>query len=82
MTDHPDLIGMGIDERTALVVNVRSRILNVIGDSYVVACIPGPVGRPARLEILKPGDEANFTNLKDEEDPDLAIAPALDIEAL
>jgi len=82
LTDHPDLIGMGIDERTALVVNVRSRLLNVIGDSYVVACIPGLAGRPARLQILKPGDEANFTNLKDEEDPDLAIVPALEIGGL
>jgi cyanophycinase len=82
LSDHPDLIGLGIDERTALVVNVRSRILNVIGDSYVVACVPGPVGHPARLEILKPGDEANFSHLKDEENPSLGIAPALDLEAL
>ena len=78
LTDHPDLIGLGIDERTALVVNVRSRLLNVIGDSYVVACVPGPAGHPARLEILKPGDEANFSRLKEEEDPGLAIVPALE----
>ena len=82
LTDHPDLIGLGIDERTALVVNVRSHLLNVVGDSYVVACVPGPVGRPARLEILKPGDEANLSRLKEEEDPGLAIVPALDLGAL
>jgi cyanophycinase len=82
LTDHPELIGLGIDERTALVVNVRSHLLNVIGDSYVVACVPGPEGRPARLEILKPGDEANLASLKDVEDPSLAIAPALDLESL
>jgi cyanophycinase len=82
LTDHPELIGLGIDERTALVVNVRSHLLNVIGDSYVVACVPGPEGRPARLEILKPGDEANLANLKDVEDPSLAVAPALDLESL
>jgi cyanophycinase len=82
LTDHPELIGLGIDERTALVVNVRTHLVNVIGDSYVVACVPGPEGRPARLEILKPGDEANLASLKEAEDPSLAIAPALDLEAL
>jgi cyanophycinase len=82
LTDHPDLIGLGIDERTALVVNVRSRLLSVIGDSYVVACVPGPAGYPPRLEILKPGDEANFAQLKEAKDPSLAIAPALDLDAL
>jgi cyanophycinase len=82
LTDHPDLIGLGIDERTALVVNVRSHVLNVVGESYVVACVPGPVGHPARLEILKPGDEANLARLKEEEDPGLAIVPALDLGAL
>ena len=82
LTDHPDLIGLGIDERTALVVDVRSHLLKVIGDSYVVACVPGLEGHPARLEILKPGDEANLTRLKELEDPSLAIAPALDLESL
>jgi cyanophycinase len=82
LTDHPDLIGLGIDERTALVVNVRSHLLNVIGDSYVVACVPGVEGHPARLEILKPGDEVNLAKLKEVDDPSLAIAHALDLESL
>lgn len=82
LIDHPNLIGLGIDERTALVVNVRSRLLNVVGDSYVIACVPGPIGSPARLEILKPGDEANLANLWDAKGPGLAIAPPIDLEAL
>ena len=82
LTDHPDLIGLGIDEKTALVIHLRSHLLNVIGDSYVVACVPGPVGHPARLAILKPGDEANLAHLREVDDPSLAIAPALDFEAL
>jgi cyanophycinase len=82
LMDHPNLIGLGIDERTGLVVNVRSRLLNVVGDSYVIACVPGPIGSPARLEILKPGDEANLANLWEAKGPGLAIAPALDLEAL
>jgi len=82
LTDHPDLIGLGIDERTALVVNVRSHLVNVIGDSYVVACVPGPEGHPARLEILKPGDEASLVRLKEVDDPSLAIAHSLELESL
>jgi cyanophycinase len=82
LSDHPDLVGLGIDERTALVVNVKTCLLNVIGDSYVVACVPGSVGNPARLQILKPGDEASLAALKEAEDPSLAIAPALNLDSL
>jgi cyanophycinase len=79
LEDHPDLIGFGIDERTALVVNVRDSRLRVIGDSYVLACVPDQSGRPARLEILKPGDEADVATLKD---PGKQIVSSVDLEAL
>jgi cyanophycinase len=79
LEDHTDLIGFGIDERTALVVNVRDSRLRVIGDSYVFACVPDHDGHPARLEILKPGDEADLAKLKDPEKP---IVPTIDFEAL
>jgi cyanophycinase len=81
LSDHPDLVGLGIDERTALVVNVQSRRMSVIGDSYVVACVPGPAGQPARLDVLKPGDEASFARLTGEAGPTLTIAPALRLGA-
>jgi cyanophycinase len=83
LSDHPDLVGLGIDERTALVVNIRNRQMNVIGDSYVVACVPGPAGQPARLEVLKPGDEANFARFKEQDGdaPGLTVAPALQLDA-
>jgi cyanophycinase len=80
LSNHPELIGLGIDERTALVVNVRSHLLSVIGDSYVVACVPDPKGdHPARLEILKPGDRTNLSILKDR---GTNVASAIDFEAL
>jgi cyanophycinase len=82
LSDHPDLIGLGIDERTALVVNLRTRILHVMGDSYVVACVPGPAGQPPRLAFLKPGDETNLVTLKEAEDPSLAIAHPIDLGTL
>jgi len=82
LSDHPNLIGLGIDESTALIFDVKSHLMNVIGDSYVVACVPGSVGHDARLEILKPGDQANLSTMKNLDDPSLAIAPAAAREAL
>lgn len=80
LTTHPELIGLGIDENTALVVNIRSRLLSVIGDSYVVACVPDPKGdQPARVEFLKAGDQADFSALRD---PNTNIVSAIDFEAL
>ena len=54
LADHPDLVGFGIDEGTALVF--RGDRLSVIGDSYVVACRPAGPERSAQLDFLKPGD--------------------------
>ncbi len=80
VADHPELIGLGIDERTALIVNIRSHLLSVVGESYVVACVPNPNGgNAARLEILKPGDQTDLSTLKD---PATDVASAIDFEAL
>ena len=68
---HPELIGFGVDERTALEVRLRSNRLSVIGDSYVVACVPNPRERLARVEILKRGDETTLVALRES---DLAIS--------
>ena len=55
LAEHPGLIGFGIDEGTALVL--RGDQLSVVGNSYVVACMPSSPDRSSRLEILKPGDQ-------------------------
>lgn len=62
---HPDLIGFGVDERTALEVCLRNNHLSVIGDSYVVACLPGAQDHAARVEILKRGDETSLVALRE-----------------
>jgi cyanophycinase len=78
LAGHPDLIGFGIDEGTALVVRPRDRHLRVIGDSYVVACVPGAsTGQPPRFEILKRGDETDLTALRQ---PDANITSAIDLD--
>ena len=35
---HPDLLGLGIDESTALVVDIHAKRLHVLGNSFVIAC--------------------------------------------
>jgi len=65
LSSHPELVGLGIDEQTALVVDVREHHLSVIGNSYVVACMPDKDSRQfPRLRFLKPGDQTDLANLK------------------
>lgn len=66
---HPELIGFGIDERTALLVQPRSGSLTVIGDSYVMAVVPMPDRPDPRLEILKAGDETSLEGLRNPAQP-------------
>ena len=68
---HPELIGFGVDERTALEVRLRNNRLSVIGDSYVVACVPNSGDRHARVEILQRGDETSLVALRES---DLAVS--------
>lgn len=77
---HPDLIGLGVDEQTALEVDVRSRRARVLGRSYVVAYVPAAGDTSPRVELLKPGDEADLDALKT---PDShAVASALELETV
>ncbi len=62
------LVGLGVDEGTALVVDLKARRARVEGKSYVVACIADPPALPAddtslipiRTEALKAGDEVDL----------------------
>lgn len=61
---HPQLIGLGIDERTALAVEVRTWRMNVIGESYALVCVPALGAHSARIEVLKPGDDVLLSQLR------------------
>ena len=78
---HPDLTGFGIDEGTALVVDVKNRRLNVIGRSYVVAFFPETRGEATsiRREYLSDGFEVDIDRLR--KSPDSAIVAGLDLDA-
>lgn len=62
---HPDRVAFGIDESTALVVQVQKGRLGVIGSSYVMACIPKTEAGTRRFEIMKPGDHIDIAGLID-----------------
>lgn len=56
---HPGLVGLGIDEGTALIVHGRE--LRCLGDSTVTVCLAAAGGRPAREIELKSGQASDFT---------------------
>lgn len=62
--EQPNLIGFGVDEGTALVVQVPHGRLGVIGKSYVMACLAEENDPSPRVEILKPGDRTNLHSLR------------------
>lgn len=61
LTNYPGLVGFGVDEQTALVV--QGRRLSVEGNSKVITCLPGTSGQPVKRAELKPGDQADLIAL-------------------
>lgn len=59
---HRDLVGLGIDEGTALVV--EGNHLSVVGESEVVVCSPASTDRPAEVHSLAAGAEADLGELR------------------
>lgn len=60
----PTLIGFGIDEGTALVVQVSKGRLGVLGDSYVMVCVPHTEQGEPRYEAMKRGDQIDLDALR------------------
>jgi cyanophycinase len=58
---HPGSFGLGIDDGAAVVV--KERRLAVLGDSYALTCLSASSVRPARLQVLKAGDQADLVAL-------------------
>jgi cyanophycinase len=74
LNDHPNLVGFGIDERTALIVRVRDQRLTVVGESYVVAYVPESPDQAPRFEVLQRGDTTDLVSLRESESPIASIA--------
>ena len=69
LEQHPDLIGFGIDEGTALQYGVESGRFQVLGQSSVVACVIRKSADKEKnskllLQFLNPGDESDVERLR------------------
>lgn len=56
---HPQLVGLGVDEGTALVV--QGRTMRCVGDSTVTVCVAAGGGRDTSEIVLKPGEVSDLT---------------------
>lgn len=64
LDQQPTLIGFGIDEGTALVVQVAKGRLGVLGNSYVMVCVPQTEQGEPRYEAMKRGDQIDIDALR------------------
>ncbi len=62
---HTGLIGLGVDEQTAMVYSIATDRLEILGDSYVVACVPR--NNKLDIEFLQAGDDIRLSDLRKEE---------------
>ena len=76
---HPNLVGIGIDESAALVVSLGDRRVRVVGNSYIVVCLPEKIGTQYRVEVdfYNPGDEFQ---LSEPGKPELMLASSSIVE--
>jgi len=61
---HPELIGLGIDEQTAAVIELKTQRMSVVGESYVMAVAANGKSHFPRIEVLKAGDSVTFDQLR------------------
>jgi cyanophycinase len=59
--DHPDMVGVGIDEQTAVCLQGTS--LSVVGNASVFVCLPPTETLASGVQRLKPGDKLDLVGL-------------------
>jgi cyanophycinase len=77
LTKHPDLLGFGINESTALIV--EGTHYTVMGKSYVTACVPVAGNPPWRIVFLQKGDHVDLASLKS---PEVVVNSTFDFDEL
>jgi cyanophycinase len=65
LNNHTGLIGLGIDEQTAMIYSIATQQLQVLGESYVVACIPRE--NNFDIEFLQSGDDFRLSDLREDD---------------
>jgi cyanophycinase len=61
LEEHPGLLGLGVDEDTALVV--QGNHLHVLGDSQVTVCLPAEACRATLVYRLKSGEDFDLARV-------------------
>ncbi|MCE9556269.1 MAG: cyanophycinase [Planctomycetes bacterium] len=61
LDEHPGLLGIGIDERTAAIV--QGNTLRVLGESQVAVCVPAP-GQATMVYRFRPNQQADLSKLR------------------
>jgi cyanophycinase len=55
---HPQYLGLGIDEETAVVVHAG--LATILGNANVRLCLPGADKKPAQVRVLKAGEQVDL----------------------
>ncbi len=63
LSAYPELVGLGIDEGTTLVVQGRTMTVLDESDSQVMTCLAGAGEKPHRTELLSQGQEVDLLAL-------------------
>lgn len=63
LSAYPELVGLGIDEGTTLVVQGRTMTVLDESDSQVMTCLVGTHDKPHRTQLLAPGAETDLLAL-------------------
>jgi len=58
LDQHPEYLGLGIDEETAVVVHSGRAM--VLGNANVRLCLPGASKDPNQVRVLKPGEQIDL----------------------
>jgi cyanophycinase len=61
---HPDQVGVGIDESTAVVISMADRKARILGESYVGVCGGAESEGLPRMRFFQAGDELAFDEWK------------------
>ena len=63
LADHPGCLGLGIDEKTAVIL--RGHTLTVLGKANVSVCLPPAEGNADNVKLLKSGEDCNLLQLRE-----------------
>jgi cyanophycinase len=63
LVQHPQYLGLGIDEETAVVVH--GGLATILGNANVRLCLPGAGKAPAQVRVLKAGEQIDLGDLLD-----------------